>query len=135
MNEVIVFPKIWTKNCKDFCSVAQFRAEILWFINDLINSFWNLVTFSSPDLTTNFECYLFVVTLWDFSVPKVKGAYPIKRNTYWELFSRRDFLFVRWKKKLNATPDRTVLNTYDRDHRVLWWIIMWITSYQGHWTH
>ena len=60
----MVFLKIWPKYCKDFCSVAQYRAKILTIYSsyfgrnhDFINPFWNLLTFSrsSPFLRGKFE--------------------------------------------------------------------------------
>ena len=62
--EVIVSPKMPTKNCKDFCpgSLLEGCAEIFaifgWHFgrnDDLINSFRKLLTFSCRVLSANFS--------------------------------------------------------------------------------
>ena len=98
--EVIVSPKIWTKNCKNFCPVvlhtAQYRAEILTIFgsyfggnNDFIYSFWNLLTFRSSVLLTWFKVFLF-----PRSVPLMLSNLT---NQNFFISMIHDFYFQRWK--------------------------------------
>ena len=135
--EVIVSSKIWTKNCQDFCP-THYRAEILAIFcscfgrnDDIINSFWNLLTFKRGEriggkIRPNFQHSILLI--WRTCHWILVMCHPLDLN-WWALeFELSDFSAILWKN-LQFFGLAILKSVKIYVYAKIWWQLLQIKSF------
>ena len=133
------FPKIWTKNCKDFCPVVwQYRAKILAIFgsyfgknDDFINSFWNLLTYKYLFLFWLFR-HLSYFSKWYDSW--TEGPIPSSSEGSFECYGTKETCFRRYQHPAHANQRSPQKHSRGSIPTITWiwsWIWgIWFGRYQ-----